>query len=75
MSARHNEDFLKAHIPEEHFDKCLINADGKQFTTVDSLVDYLGDGRVVTEITSRNCSFNFYCKVSDVVEVLSKVKR
>lgn len=74
MSARHNEDFLKTHIPEEIFDKCLINADGKQFTTVDSLVDYLGDGRVVTEITSWNYSSDFYCKVSDVVEVLSKIK-
>lgn len=74
MSARHNEDFLKTHIPEEFFDNCLINVDGRQFTTVDSLVDHLGEERVVTEIISWNGSFHFDCKVSEVVEVLAKVK-
>lgn len=75
MSARHNEDFLKTHIPEEHFDKCLINADGKQFTTVDSLVKFLGNEMVITKITSWNGSVVFDCEVYGVIEFLSKVKR
>lgn len=61
MSARHNEDFLKTHIPEEFFDKCLIDADGRQFTTVDSLVEFLGDERVITQITSWNGGMRFDC--------------
>ncbi len=66
MSARHNEDFLKTHIPEEFFDKCLLTADGRHFTTVDSLVDYLGDEKVITEITSRTGCLNFKCVVKRV---------
>lgn len=66
MSARHNEDFLKTHIPEEFFDKCLISADDRHFTTVDSLVDYLGDGKVITKITSWNGCLNFRCVVKRV---------
>ncbi|WP_313327775.1 hypothetical protein [Enterobacter oligotrophicus] len=75
MSARHNEDFLKTHINEDFFDKCLLNADGKQFTSVDSLVKYLGNEKVITEMTSWNGGFAFDCKISGVVEFLSKVKR
>lgn len=74
MSRRHNEDFLKTHVPEEIFDKCCLSADGMHFNSVNSLVDYLGDDKVVTKITSWNGSVNFYCQIYDVVEFLSGMK-